>query len=94
MITIDDFHKHIDKCSRCAQDPYNLCAVGAELLKDAAASLPPLREVFPNLPFVPEWGEIEKQFLGKKMKNCTTCSGVGSLYGVACTSCGGTGRVL
>ena len=32
----DDFHAHLDVCKRCADEPFNLCPVGANLLQRAA----------------------------------------------------------
>lgn len=29
----DLFHSHLDLCSRCRNQPFNLCAVGAMLLR-------------------------------------------------------------
>ena len=36
MGEINDFHAHLDKCSQCANQPFNLCSTGKELLKKAA----------------------------------------------------------
>lgn len=33
------FHAHLDKCERCRKEPFNLCAVGAALLRSAAAEI-------------------------------------------------------
>ena len=30
---IKAFHEHIDKCSVCEQDPFNLCPEGERLIK-------------------------------------------------------------
>lgn len=38
------FHAHLDRCKRCAEQPFNLCPVGAQLL--GAAGAPP-READP-----------------------------------------------
>lgn len=32
----DAFHAHLDTCARCANQPFNLCEVGARLLKEAS----------------------------------------------------------
>lgn len=31
----DEFHGHLDVCKRCADQPFNLCPVGAQLLQRA-----------------------------------------------------------
>jgi hypothetical protein len=31
----DAFHSHLDECRRCREEPFNLCARGAKLLKTA-----------------------------------------------------------
>lgn len=45
--TIAAFHAHLDGCRRCEQQPFNLCPVGARLLRaateDVAALLGALR---------------------------------------------------
>ena len=33
-----DFHAHLDKCDRCREQPFNLCMMGAVLLRLAAVS--------------------------------------------------------
>jgi len=33
---IDKFHSHLDACGQCRNHPFDLCAVGATLLKEAA----------------------------------------------------------
>ena len=33
------FHAHLDKCSRCASTPFDLCSEGQELLEGAAGAL-------------------------------------------------------
>lgn len=35
------FHAHLDECQRCANEPFNLCATRARLLREAATA-PPL----------------------------------------------------
>lgn len=35
-MTIEDFHAHLDICSRCRNQCFNLCAIGTKLLKEAA----------------------------------------------------------
>lgn len=41
-ITPDDFHAHLDGCSRCRNNPFNLCAVGTKLLMECTTSREPL----------------------------------------------------
>lgn len=36
MTGIEYFHEHLDVCSQCANQPFNLCAEGFQRLKDAA----------------------------------------------------------
>ena len=31
------FHEHLDECSQCANNPFNLCAIGEKLLIEAAS---------------------------------------------------------
>jgi hypothetical protein len=33
---IDAFHKHLDQCQQCENNPFDLCLVGAGLLAKAA----------------------------------------------------------
>lgn len=41
------FHDHLEQCSRCANEPFNLCEVGAGLLvQEAHALLGGQRSVF------------------------------------------------
>jgi len=35
---IKKFHKHLDVCKQCNNHPFDLCAEGAKLLKDAAVT--------------------------------------------------------
>lgn len=35
-MNIKDFHDHLDRCTKCANEPFNLCAVGELLIKEAA----------------------------------------------------------
>ena len=35
MEKIENFHAHLDECSQCANQPFNLCAKGKELLEKA-----------------------------------------------------------
>ena len=35
---IDKFHAHLDICSQCRNQPFNLCPIGARLLIDAATT--------------------------------------------------------
>lgn len=39
-MSIDIFHDHLDKCSQCANQPLNLCPLGAQVLERAASELP------------------------------------------------------
>jgi len=32
------FHHHLDTCERCRLQPFNLCAIGAQLLREAATA--------------------------------------------------------
>ncbi len=36
----DAFHKHLDDCRQCANHPFELCSVGAELLELAVTEDP------------------------------------------------------
>ncbi len=36
---IDAFHNHLDVCARCREQPFNLCSVGAPLLKKAGDAI-------------------------------------------------------
>lgn len=42
----DRFHEHLDECPHCADNPFELCELGSELLNDAVESmnLPPIWE--------------------------------------------------
>lgn len=33
------FHQHLEVCARCANNPFNLCAVGDKLIRVEAESL-------------------------------------------------------
>lgn len=33
MIFDDPFHRHLDVCERCREEPFNLCLVGRVLLE-------------------------------------------------------------
>jgi hypothetical protein len=35
---VNTFHDHLDVCKRCAEQPFNLCPVGAKALKDSVES--------------------------------------------------------
>ncbi len=35
----DGFHKHLDECKRCANEPHNLCPTGAILIRCAFATI-------------------------------------------------------
>lgn len=43
---IGKFHAHLDVCEQCERHPFDLCPIGAMLLKDAATTSPPYN---PNL---------------------------------------------
>lgn len=32
QIVIDNFHKHLDNCKQCEQNPFDLCSTGKLLL--------------------------------------------------------------
>jgi hypothetical protein len=34
------FHAHLDQCARCRQQPFNLCDIGASLLRRAVEAIP------------------------------------------------------
>lgn len=36
MSNAEKFHAHLDACQQCEQRPFELCVVGAKLLKAAA----------------------------------------------------------
>lgn len=36
-LPMEAFNSHLDGCTRCRNHPFNLCAVGAQLLERAAA---------------------------------------------------------
>ena len=36
MDRIDKFHAHLDVCSQCEHHPFELCPIGASLLREAA----------------------------------------------------------
>ena len=40
------FHAHLDRCERCRTQPFNLCAIGAELLRTAVPEPAPESERF------------------------------------------------
>lgn len=31
QIVIDNFHKHLDNCKQCEQNPFDLCSTGRDL---------------------------------------------------------------
>jgi len=35
-VNIKDFHYHLDRCSKCSNEPFILCAIGEELVREAA----------------------------------------------------------
>lgn len=41
MNAIDAFHAHLDSCSRCRKHPFDLCPVGAPLLKATVGTYVP-----------------------------------------------------
>lgn len=32
---VDDFHKHLDNCKQCREQPFNLCSIGHTLIHKA-----------------------------------------------------------
>jgi hypothetical protein len=32
QIAVDNFHKHLDNCKQCEQNPFDLCYTGKQLL--------------------------------------------------------------
>lgn len=36
MKKINQFHEHLDVCKQCENHPFDLCPIGANLLKSAA----------------------------------------------------------
>lgn len=45
-----DFHAHLDVCKQCANHPFELCKVGAELLELAASGRFEIDEASPAMP--------------------------------------------
>jgi hypothetical protein len=43
---VDRFHEHLDNCSRCGEQPFNLCPAGLKLLQQVA--LEAIRDYKPN----------------------------------------------
>lgn len=43
---INKFHCHLDICERCRNNPFNLCEVGAKLLRQSAKDI--FAETFPE----------------------------------------------
>ena len=39
----DAFHDHLDACKQCADNPFALCPVGAQLIEKAAREILPVR---------------------------------------------------
>jgi hypothetical protein len=37
------FHDHLDVCERCANNPFDLCPLGARLLAESATSFDPTK---------------------------------------------------
>lgn len=35
----EKFHAHVDQCQRCKERPFDLCELGAQLLKDTASAV-------------------------------------------------------
>ncbi len=38
LMTIADFHAHLDRCVRCESQPHNLCSKGAWVARQAMAN--------------------------------------------------------
>jgi hypothetical protein len=36
---LDEFHKHLDECKQCEENPFEKCAVGQVLIKKAAVEV-------------------------------------------------------
>lgn len=43
MTTEQKFHAHLDACAQCREQPFNLCAVGQKLVREALAPPEPHR---------------------------------------------------
>lgn len=41
---IPAFHEHLDECAQCRNHPFDLCGVGATLLRLAATGIHPIEE--------------------------------------------------
>ena len=58
--TSNVFHDHLDVCQRCANEPFNLCAIGASaLLAAVRATVPDGKCGIPSMTLGPcdlEWG--------------------------------------
>lgn len=37
-MSIEEFHAHLESCCQCANEPFNLCPIGAKILSGAAES--------------------------------------------------------
>lgn len=49
MLTATEaFHRHLDGCFTCREHPMNLCSIGAELIRDAAAEHLTPEELIPR----------------------------------------------
>jgi hypothetical protein len=36
----NDFHDHLDQCSQCSNNPFELCATGAHLIQSSMSEAP------------------------------------------------------
>lgn len=36
MTPVERFHAHLDECAQCEKQPFDLCAIGARLIRLAA----------------------------------------------------------
>lgn len=59
MTDMQAFHKHLDVCAQCANNPFNLCPTGAAIL-----TAKPLSEK--HLPSLPELHARTKVLLERK----------------------------
>ena len=47
---VQNFHKHLDVCSQCRNNPFALCSTGSELLKLGATNSCDILRIFDNQP--------------------------------------------
>lgn len=43
-MSADVFHDHLDVCTRCASQPFNLCSTGSQALRQAVGAAPEVAE--------------------------------------------------